>query len=78
MLVVTRYGESLKRRFIREIADVKELPDAPSEETGWLGMANRVARRDKPVIKPFDFSTSVCTITSYFLASANLIARLEI
>jgi len=59
MLVVTRYGEALKYRFISEIAEVKELPDAPAGETGWLAMANRVARREKPVIKPFDFSPSV-------------------
>jgi hypothetical protein len=59
MLVVTRYGESLKRRFIAEIADAKELPDAPSAETGWMAMATRVARREKPIIKPFDFSPSV-------------------
>lgn len=59
MLVVTRYGEILKRRFIMEIAEVKELPDAPTEEIGWMAMANRVARREKPVSKPFDFSPSV-------------------
>lgn len=59
MLVVTRYGEALKYRFISEIAEVKELPDAPSSETGWMAMANRVARREKPVVKPFDFSPSV-------------------
>ena len=62
MLVVTRYGESLKRRFIAEIADAKELPDAPSAETGWMAMATRVARREKPIIKPFDFSPSVSSI----------------
>lgn len=59
MLVVTRYGEALKHRFISEIAEVKELPEAPTSEIGWMAMANRVARREKPVIKPFDFSPSV-------------------
>lgn len=59
MLVVTRYGETLKQKFLSEMAEVKELPDAPSEETGWKAMASRVARREKPVVKPFDFSASV-------------------
>lgn len=67
MLVITRYGETLKQRALAEIAevDVKEFAitnsviPAPSD-SGWAAMANRVARRGKPVSKPFDFSPSIC------------------